>query len=98
MPEYPFRTPDGTITHRLYAMKDAPSIGDTVTIDGQPCVRVASDCLVNSDPVSKRYPVESVSLPRNIPECKRRSPRGRPIIENAAHHKRICEVYGLVKE
>lgn len=97
MPEYDFRAPDGSIRTAVFAMKDAPSIGSTVEIDGVPCVRLPSDSQLNTNPLSKRYPVESRVLPRNIPGCKK-SPRGLPIIQNREHERRIAGTYGFIRE
>lgn len=96
MPEYPFRTPAGEVIHRVFAMKDAPSIGDTVEINGQPCVRLASDCQVNGDPLSGRYPHESFSV--SAAEARKRglkfSPRGVPVFQNASQERGFASEYG----
>lgn len=97
MPEYPFRTPAGEIIHRVYAMKDAPSIGEPVNFeDYGRCVRLASDCQVNGDPLSGRYPHESFNI--SAAEARKRglkfSPRGVPVFQNASQERGFASEYG----
>ena len=96
MPEYPFQLPDGQIIHRVYSMKDAPSIGTVIDIDGQPCKRIASDCIIDGDPLSKRYPHVSYTLPRSIDakDAPQRDRRGHVICKDHAHEKMLAEKYG----
>ena len=100
MPEYPFESPTGQIVHRVYSMASVPSIGDTIDIDGVPHRRVASDFVVDGNPLSSRYPVESLTLSRAIPlsDAPKRGYRGRVIIESRDHEKRLCEKYGYVAD
>ncbi len=97
MPEYPFRAPDGSTVHAFYTMQDAPCIGDTVVIDGKPCVRLASDCVVNGDPLSGRYPHESFTI--STVEAKRAglkfSGRGVPVFQNKWQERDFAKQRGL---
>lgn len=97
MPEYPFRKPDGTITHRAMPMSQAVPIGDTLTIDGEPCVRVASDCLINGDPLSGRYPHESPTISAKDARARgmKFSKRGVPIFENRNQERSYASERGL---
>ncbi len=69
MPTYQFESPDGSLVERDYPFGQAPHLGETVELDGVPCVRVISDHLA----VAKRTvePFVSVSLPAWAPGAPR---------------------------
>lgn len=96
MPEYPFRNPDGATVYRFFSMNEAPTIGDTVDIDGVPCVRLASDCVVNGDPLSGRYPHESYQI--SHADAKQAglkfSDRGVPVFQNAKQERSFASRFG----
>lgn len=96
MPEYPFRKPDGSIVTRVMSMRDAPSIGDALTIDGEPCVRLASDFVVNGDPLSKRYPHESFQVSHEDAKAAglKFSARGVPVFKNAGQERSFASRFG----
>lgn len=94
MPEYPFRKPDGSTITAVYPMRDAPSIGSTVEINGEPCVRLASDFLVNGNSLQTQFPIVDRSLPP-IPECKQNG-KGYNVIESAKQMDTICKKYDRV--
>lgn len=58
--------------------------------------RVYGLCQVNGDPVTKRYGFASNTLPRDLPdEVAEKDDKGRPIIRDAEHAKRVCEHTGF---
>ena len=103
MPEYQFEDVEtGEEALAFFPMADAPTIGAVVEVDGRRLRRRFSDCQINSDPVSGRYPIASRTLPRWLPGCEHthKGPKGslgRPIIRNKEHEKRICGEHGFFK-
>lgn len=55
--------------------------------------RVYGNTRVNSDPVTRRYPIASCNLPKNLAgeKCDK---NGRVIIRNREHERRLCEQHG----
>lgn len=98
MPEYPFRKPDGTTITRVMSMAEAPSIGDTLTIDGEPCVRIASDFRPQGEAPCRAFPYESHSLPDTIAKNgdATLSARGRVIVRDKQHRANICAKYNYM--
>lgn len=87
MPEYDFEGPNGEHLIRYYAMGEAPSIGQTVEIDGVPCMRVLS-------PLQMRVTADrrfvSHSLPRNHPDAPNLDEKGRPYFTSKREVKEFC--------
>ena len=102
MPEYQFEDlATGEQVLALFSMADAPSIGTLLTLDGRRVRRLFSDCQINSDPVSGRYPIKSNTLPRWMPGCEHiqtGKERGKPIIQNKQHELRVMGENGFFKE
>lgn len=96
MPEYLFRKPDGTTTTRVYTMAEAPAIGDTVAIGGEPCVRLPSTG-VDVARLPGFTPFESITLPKNIPWLKKGT-RGRPQIRTRQELDRVNKELGYAME
>lgn len=69
MPTYQFQAPDGSIKEQDFAFGKAPPLGETLEIDGVPCVRVISEHLA----VPKRTvePFVAVSVPPWEPGARR---------------------------
>lgn len=101
LPEYQFEDVEtGDRVLAPFSMADAPSIGDIVSVAGRRLRRLFSDCQVNSDPVSGRYPIKSSTLPRWLPGCEHAQhgkERGKPIIQNREHEARIMGEQGYFK-
>lgn len=100
MPEYPFKKPDGTITTRVMTMREAPSIGEVVDIDGERCVRVASEFRPQGEAACRQFPYESYSLPDTIGKNgdAKLSARGKVIVQSKEHRANICAKYGYMVE
>ena len=96
MPEYDFRAPDGSIKTAVFSMKDAPSIGATVELDGVPCVRLPSNHQANTNLLKDRYPCVSRALPKWAPGFKHDS-AGRPILQNSKSVDRFCKQNGYMR-
>ncbi len=101
MPEYQFQDLDtGEEVLALFPMADAPPIGSLVSLAGRRLRRLVSDCQINSDPVSGRYPIKSNTLPRWLPGCEhvqKGKERGKPIIQNREHEARVMGEQGFFK-
>lgn len=94
MPEYAMQSPSGEVRDFFYPMREAPSIGETVEIDGQTWTRLPSAAHIGVEPARSRYPIESISLPPTVPGCKI-SKNGRPIIRSQEHARQIADTHGL---
>ena len=97
MPLYPFINEAGETAEFMFSMKDAPSIGTTVTVDGQEWIRVASDYQVDPGTNRYQYPYVSNALPRKLKGCPRNS-QGKPIIMSRRHERNIAAMHGYAKD
>lgn len=97
MPLYPFVDESGEVAEFLFAMKDAPSIGATVSIDGKDWVRVASDFTVDPGTNRYQYPYVSNALPRGLKGCPK-DKKGKPIIMSRRHERNIAAMHGYAKD
>ena len=86
MPIYLFKGKNGEDVEKYFSYEDAPSIGTTILIDNNPCVRVASFVLDTAGIARKthKYPYVSRSLCRNAEGCDTNK-KGQPIIKSQAH-------------
>jgi hypothetical protein len=98
MPSYSFIDEStGESCELVFAMKDAPSIGTTVEVDGKQFVRVVSDYQVDPGTNRSQYPYVSSSLPRRLDGCKT-DRQGKPIIESRRHERNVMAQHGYEKE
>jgi hypothetical protein len=98
MPSYSFIDEStGESCELVFAMKDAPSIGTTVEVDGKQFVRVVSDYQVDPGTNRSQYPYVSNSLPRRLDGCKT-DRHGKPIIESRRHERNVMAQHGYEKE
>lgn len=98
MPSYSFIDEStGESCELVFAMKDAPSIGTTVEVDGKQFVRVANDYQVDPGTNRSQYPYVSNSLPRRLAGCKTDN-KGKPIIESRRHERNVMAQHGYEKE
>jgi hypothetical protein len=74
MPLYDFQTESGEIIEAHFAMVNAPSIGETIEIDGQPATRLVSK---HHAQVHGIEPFVSRTLPKNDPRAPRHDKEGR---------------------
>ncbi len=97
MPEYEFEDVDSKSKCSLvFGMRDAPPIGSVITHNGQRLKRLFSDVLVNSDPVSSRYPYLGRSIPCDVPELKKNG-KGIPIVRGRKDEAMLRSKYELEK-
>ena len=94
---YEFLDIDGKLVELTYSMKEVPSIGCIINLDGKELKRVASNS-VQVDPATNRpqYPYVSACLPRNLSGCKTQG--GKPIVESKRHEREIMARHGYVKD
>lgn len=98
MPSYAFIDEStGESCELWFAMKDAPSIGTTVEVDGKRLVRVAGDFQVDPAANRSQYPYVSSSLPRNLAGCPTNS-QGKPVIMSRRHERNVMAQHGYEKE
>lgn len=98
MPLYSFIDESTGETIELqYSMRDAPSIGSTVEVDGRTLTRVVSDYQVDDGRNRSQYPYVSSSLPRNLEGCSTNS-QGKPVIMSRRHEKEVMARHGYAKE
>lgn len=55
--------------------------------------RVWNTAHINSDPLTKRYPIASLNLPKNL-KGEKCDKQGRVIIKNREHERRLCGQHG----
>ena len=81
-----------------YRMSEAPSIGETVTVQGKEYRRVAS-CNIDAGLEAKvhGYPYVSNSLPRNLAGCETNK-QGKPIITSGTHERNVMGRHGYERE
>lgn len=98
MPSYAFvDEATGDTCELVFAMKDAPAIGTTVTVDGREWTRVISDFQVDPATNRSQYPYVSNALPRNLDGCKTNS-QGKPVIMSRRHERNIMAKFGYAKD
>lgn len=97
MPLYPFIDESGEVQEFMFSMKEAPSIGTTVTIDGKEWIRVASDFTVDPGTNRSQYPYVSNALPRNLAGCPTNK-QGKPVIMSRRHERNIAAIHGYAKD
>lgn len=98
MPSYAFIDEStGESCELVFAMKDAPSIGATVEVDGKRFVRVAGTFQVDPATNRSQYPYVSSSLPRRLAGCPTNS-QGKPVIMSRRHERNVMAQHGYEKE
>lgn len=97
MPLYSFIDESGAVAEFMYSMKEAPSIGTTVSIDGREWTRVVSDFTVDPGTNRSQYPYVSNALPRNLEGCPTNS-QGKPVIMSRRHERNIASMHGYAKD
>jgi hypothetical protein len=94
---YQFTDAVGEIRELNYSMKDVPSIGDVVFIDGEQFTRIASSIQVDPATCRSQYPYVSQCLPRNLKGCKT-DRTGHPVVQSRRHEKNIMSEHGYAKD
>lgn len=99
MPEYLFEDVASGRKHRLvYPMRDVPSCGAQVTVDGVTYRRLPEvGVQVDTGGMRWNYPYVSQSLPRNLEGCKTNA-QGKPIIESRAHEANVAAMHGYERD
>jgi len=98
MPSYSFiNESTGESVELWFAMKDAPSIGATVEVDGKQLVRVVNDYQVDPGTNRSQYPYVSQALPRNLDGCKT-DKNGKPVIMSKRHERNVMAKHGYAKD
>jgi hypothetical protein len=95
--KYEFINRDGDVVEIDMPMRDAPSIGAEVVVDGVPLVRIASCVQVDPGTNRSQYPYVSTALPRNLPGCKTNR-AGKPIIMSKRHERNVMARHGFEKD
>lgn len=95
---YEFRRhSDGATVEQWFPVEQRPHIGETVTIDGEPCTRIASSVQGNVAGGIDGHPRVSQSLPPWVPGC-RHDKTGQPIIESRRHENEVLARTGYVRD
>ncbi len=79
MPEYEFIRANGDVVQKFFSMADAPEIGATVEIDGEPARRLPPRLAGAS---VKNYEHVSYSIPRNCVHAPRLDDKGRAVFQS----------------
>lgn len=93
---YSFTNPQGETVELQYSMKDVPSIGETVLVDGEVMTRVCSEFVIDDAHNRNQFPYLSNSLPRNLAGAKCDA-KGRPIITSKKNEREIMARHDYVK-
>lgn len=106
MPEYVYRNQKGKEHSIVQSMRDehpeaislAPdgSWSTALPTDPSAFIRVYGNTQLNSDPVTRRYPIASVNLPLHL-DGEKCTKAGNVIIRNRDHERRLCEQHGYVR-
>lgn len=98
MPIYLFQSDDGSTHEELFAVDEAPRIGDEIVRDGTIYRRVVSFSLdTGKMGRDKQYPYVSRGLMRRISGAKHDA-KGRPIVESKQHERELAARHDLVKD
>lgn len=88
---YQFKRPDGTVAEAWFHNTEAPDAGETVEIDGQPCIRIVSTPQIRSE----FKPYTTKVLPKHIPlPGLKYNRRGNPIIESHTQERELAKAHG----
>lgn len=97
MPLYPFISESGEVYEVSYSMRDAPSIGDIIELDGKKLTRIVSNFTVDPGTNRNQYPYVSTALPRKLEGCPTNA-QGKPIIMSRRHERNIAAMHGYAKD
>ena len=87
MPEYEFERPEGQVILHFMPMAEAPSIGSTVLIDGEPCTRIVSQI---QRPIVETTSFTSHQLARYHPDAPNLDAKGRPVFDSKTDVDEFC--------
>lgn len=95
--KYEFLDDSGDVVELDLPMREAPSIGSEIVIDGRRLVRIASMMQVDPGTNRHRYPYVSHALPRRLPGCST-TREGKPIVMSKRHERNIMSQHGFEKD
>ncbi len=92
----------GQVIEQSYSMREVPSVGTELVIDGRMCRRILSRSVrLNSEQIANvahNYPYESRSMPHFDPSIAKTSPDGFTVVRDRAHERNLMAMTGRVRD